>query len=193
MYGWALYVSPQLHLRKFFCSQKKLSMKSTPKNGHKRRLKTYSCWINLFHFRISSKHQDFMPGVSKPEFSSFGTLHSCNKKRAPEIFPVPPRGSRLDPQPGGSVVFRTLLQRNWPVLGTSGWLLGDIPIPRPPCAPWRFFGDGNNFPAGAQGLRLLFLAGFCSWEMWSCDPILFLCLLKKSWWGIFWQKHHGKG
>ena len=113
--------SPQV-----FLFSKKVKYEIDAKKWTQKKIEDIFLLDNLFHFRISSLIFKILCQVFQNlKFSSFGTLHSCNKKRAPEIFPVPPRGSRLDPQPGGSVVFRTLLQRNWPVLGTSGWLLGE--------------------------------------------------------------------
>lgn len=100
-----------------------------------------------------------MPGVSKPEFSrakSSGVLDSCNKngllkshfftgEKAPRVPRVPswggihpslpPRQDRCLPNLAAAE-----LARPWDLGVASG---GDIPIPRPPCAPWRFFGDGK--------------------------------------------------
>ena len=186
--------SPQV-----FLFSKKVKYEIDAKKWTQKKIEDIFLLDNLFHFRISSEKTS---GISCQVFQNlnFRVLElfipaiKTGLLKSPPFPPgaagwihpsLPPRRVRCLPNLAAAE-----LARPWDLGVASG---GDIPIPRPPCAPWRFFGDGNNFPAGAQGLRLLFLAGFCSWEMWSCDPILFLCLLKKSWWGIFWQKHHGKG
>ena len=82
MYGWALYVSPQLLLRNFFCSQKKLSMKSTPKMDTKEdwRHIPVGQFISLqdFIWKTSGFHaRCFKTWIFERKHS--GVLHSCNK------------------------------------------------------------------------------------------------------------------